>query len=55
MSSAIQTCQPPRRNNAASTKSWLMISPPSGARPGSSGRPHSSAKGATRMIALWPQ
>ena len=34
MSSAIQTCQPPRRSRAASTKSWLMISPPSGARPG---------------------
>ena len=34
MSSAIQTCQPPRRSSAASTKSWLRISPPSGGAAG---------------------
>ena len=37
-----QTSQPARRSSAASTKSWLMIWPPSGGRPGKIGRPQCS-------------
>ena len=51
----MRTAQPPRRTKAASTKSWLRISPPKGGLPGSSGRPPHSAKAWVRMIALWPQ
>ena len=46
--------QPPRRRKAASTKSWLMISPPSGGRPESTGSRQHAAKAATRRMALWP-
>ncbi len=34
-----QTSQPARRSKAASTKSWLKISPPKGSRPDSFGNP----------------
>src|SRR3546814_3742391 len=43
------------RSSAASTMSWLMIWPPKGARPGSSGRPQLCAKARVRRMALWPQ
>ena len=51
----MRTAQPPRRMKAASTKSWLRISPPNGGLPGSSGRPAKPAKASVRMMALWPQ
>ena len=51
---AMWMAQPPRRNSAASTKSWLRMWPPNGLRPPSSGSPACSAKAAVRIIALWP-
>ena len=47
--------QPPRRINAASTKSWLRMGPPKGLRPRRCGKPACSAKAWVRMMALWPQ
>ena len=49
------TAQPARRISAASTKSWLRMCPPNGARPGSAGNPAAAANAAVRMAALWPQ
>ena len=40
------TAQPPRRISAASTKSWLMMWPPNGLRPCSSGSPACLGEGA---------
>ena len=47
--------QPARRRSAASTKSWLRITPPKGRRPGRSGSPAHSAKARVRISALCPQ
>ena len=49
------TAHPARRSKAASTKSWLMMWPPNGLRPRSTGSPAASAKARVRITALWPQ